>query len=55
VASDVRVFRAGIASALAHDHVVRAARWRGTLLGAIRNQDEVEIVVTVVAAPGASR
>lgn len=27
----VRVFRAGLASALAHDHVVRAARWQGTL------------------------
>jgi len=27
----VRVFKAGPASALAHDHVVRAARWEGTL------------------------
>jgi polyisoprenoid-binding protein YceI len=27
----VRVFKAGIASALAHDHVVRAAAWQGTL------------------------
>lgn len=27
----VKVFKGGVASALAHDHVVRAARWRATL------------------------
>lgn len=27
----VKVFKGGVASALAHDHLVRAARWQGTL------------------------
>ena len=43
----VLVFKAGFASGLAHDHVVRATRFAG----AVRNQDRVRVVFDLVATP----